>query len=194
MLHRCWKLSKAFWIKPEFWRSTTMLCFIKFMYLLLYWYRWLVNTMVGDLSTIFVLYLISIFLTYCKCEDSLNCGAIVKSTCKDDITTKWNRNDVSKGLKTWMNGIVMLTSMKEGEQKHFNLRKTVKQESNIVRYIGNVNCTLKTSFGPTWRTAGEISKDQFHDGFLYGVEDENGTLTGLLLIIVVYQNVISIFC
>ena len=150
--------------------------------------------MVGDFSSIFVVCLISISLTYCECEHNLNCGSLVKSTCTDDVTTKWNRNDVSKRLKTWMKGIVKLTSLKKGEQKHFYLSKTVKQTANIVKYIGTMNCTKKTSVGPTWRTAGEISNNQFHDGFLYGVEDESGILRGLLLIRVVYQNNIPIFC
>ena len=41
-----------------------------------------------------------------------------------------------------------------------------------------MNCSSKRSLGPTWQTAGTTSGRQFHDGFLYGVEDRKGTLTG----------------
>ena len=145
-------------------------------------------------STIFSSCLVFVLLFYCECVQKLNCGCLVKSTCFDDITTKWNKDDISKHLKTWIKGVVKLTSFKVGEEKHFYLKKTFKQTGNIVRYIANVNCsskcTLKSSFGPTWRTAGEISNNQFHDGFLYGVEDTHGMLTGLLSILTLNQHLI----
>ena len=58
--------------------------------------------------------------------------------------------------------------------------KTILQEtdSKIIRDIGNIDCLTKNTVGPIWQTAGEVSKDQFHDGFLYGREDETGSMTG----------------
>ena len=146
--------------------------------------------MLSWFSWLFVAYLTLILLCYAECSTKFNCGSLVKSTCTDDMTTKWNKNDIGKHLRTWMQGIVKLTSLKVGEEKYFFLRKTVKQKSNIVRYIANVDCLNKSSFGPTWRTAGEISNNQFHDGFLYGVEDTHGMLTGLLSILTLNQHLI----
>ena len=67
---------------------------------------------------------------------------------------------------------------KQAEVKHFFSRKKISQDpkTNIVRYIGNVDCLRKSALGPIWKTADTTSNHQFHDGFLYGHEDEKGTL------------------
>ena len=83
----------------------------------------------------------------------------------------------------WIRSITKITSMEEADKQYFYLKKTVQQGYNkgeglIIQYIANLNCSSKKHFGPTWRKAGVISGIQFHDGFLYGIEDENGTLTG----------------
>ena len=50
---------------------------------------------------------------------------------------------------------------------------------NNVILITNRNCDEGKNFGPTWRKASNFSGSQFFDGFLYGNEDSNGTLTGI---------------
>ena len=52
--------------------------------------------------------------------------------------------------------------------------------STIIRGISNLDCVAKKTIGVSWQSAGTSSKDQFHDGFLYGVEDDNGTFTGII--------------
>ena len=136
--------------------------------------------MVG-FSPIFVLASVLFSAAYSKSESSWNCGTLVKSTCTDHVTSKWNKQNVGHHLKTWVKQIEKLTSLKEAEMKHFFSRKRIFQdpETKIVRYIGNVDCLSKRTLGPIWKTAGTVSGHQFHDGFLYGQEDENGTLTGM---------------
>ena len=124
-------------------------------------------------------------MNYCLCEANtgLNCGSLVKSSCTDDLTTKWNRNDIGRTLKMWLGGITKITSIEEQEKEYFFLRKTVVNQENqwnrhIIKYIANLNCSNQKHFGPTWRKAGVSTFTRFHDGLLYGIEDENGTLTG----------------
>ena len=114
------------------------------------------------------------------------CGAIVRSTCTDDFTTKWNSKNIAKNLKMWMNKIDSMATITESEMKYYHLSKILykSKTNNIVKYIGNKNCLSAKSFGPVWKIAGGINRsrphirDQFHDGFLYGVEAANGTMTG----------------
>jgi hypothetical protein len=78
--------------------------------------------------------------------------------------------------------------MPEREKEHFFLRKTVlvfetkNKRGGVtgegVRYISNRDCSRKMHVGPTWRKTSTFSNTQFHDGFLYGIEDDNGGLTG----------------
>ena len=130
---------------------------------------------------IFILASVLSSVTYSIGESSLNCGALVKSTCKDHVTSKWNKQNIGHHLKTWVKQIEKLTSLKEADMKHLFSRKKVLQdpETKIIRYIGNVNCLSKRTLGPIWKTVGTVSDHQFHDGFLYGREDEKGTLTGI---------------
>ena len=49
---------------------------------------------------------------------------------------------------------------------------------NILMYIANFKCAKNKTTGPVWKIGSSISEDQFHDGFFYGIEDEDGTFTG----------------
>ena len=119
---------------------------------------------------------------YSKCEHDSNCGSFVKSTCRKGLPSKWNYNDVGFHLKMWFKQIKIRASMKNVRKKHLYSRMKVEHHDfKIVRYIGNVNCTSKNSTGPTWRTAGTISNNQYYDGFLYGQEDEKGKFSGMNL-------------
>ena len=79
-------------------------------------------------------------------------------------------------------------SISAREKPHRFLRKTVlefdkkassgKKVGVGVQYVANLDCIEKKHVGPTWRKASTFSNTIFHDGFLYGIESENGELTG----------------
>ena len=136
-----------------------------------------------------------------NCKTSLGCGALVKSMCNDNITTKWNKKDIGVNLKMWIKGIEKLGSVKESDKENYCIRKKVLKDrySKILKYIGNLNCLNKTTFGPIWKTPPEAisKKSQFQNGFLYGVEDGHGTLTGIIIANHMYarcyNNVLSLY-
>ena len=121
-------------------------------------------------------------------ECHLNCGTLSQSTCRDDVTTKWNEDMVSSSLKKWMSSLAKIRSMPERNKKLFFLRKKVldfevknkwgKSVGDGVQYIANIDCVTKKISGPTWRKTSISSSTIFHDGFLYGHENENGEMTG----------------
>ena len=47
-----------------------------------------------------------------------------------------------------------------------------------IQYISNTDCISKKNIGPTWRKTSIASGTIFHDGFLYGRENESGEMTG----------------
>ena len=110
------------------------------------------------------------------------CGAIVRSTCTDDFTSKWNRKNVGKNLKLWMDRIEPILTLTPSDKRYHYLSKNLLKghENKFVRYIANKDCRNKKSYGPTWRIADPQPRmaHQFHDGFLYGIEAENGSMTG----------------
>ena len=119
-----------------------------------------------------------------------NCGTLSRSTCTDANTTEWNKESVGKSLKKWILSINKIRSMPLKEKDTYFLRKTVLQfeptsrlvtshgTRSGVQYIANKDCTRKRHIGPTWRKMSNVSGTQFHDGFLYGIEDGDGELTG----------------
>jgi hypothetical protein len=115
------------------------------------------------------------------------CGAIVRSTCTDDFTTNWNSKNIGKNLKMWMNNIESMETITESEMKYYHVSKTffTGRATTIVKYIGNKNCLTSKTFGPVWKIASDgfqsikFQSNSFHDGFLYGIEAENGTFTGI---------------
>ena len=142
----------------------------------------LIQTLIIALVGNLILNLVS----YSECHP--NCGTLARSSCTDDITTKWNKDSVGETLRKWILSIGKIRSMPERETKHFFLRKTVskyqmmsKSGKNIgdgVMFISNRNCSTNRHIGPTWRKSSTYSRSQFDDGFLYGIEDDNGELTG----------------
>ena len=115
------------------------------------------------------------------------CGTLVKSTCTDDFTTKWNTKNIANNLKMWMNRIEPIDTITPSEKMYYHISKFLikHKENNIVKYIGNKNCLNRKTFGPIWKIAAlrPYMKNQYHDGFLYGTEAENGTLSGILSVI-----------
>ena len=103
-----------------------------------------------------------------------NCGVLVKSLCDDTISTKWNTKDLGNNLRAWFE------SMKPGNEEDSFLDKKLimERKTRAIRYIANFDCNTNHSIGPVWRTAGMISKHQFRDGFLYGIENHEGKMTG----------------
>ena len=100
----------------------------------------------------------------------------------------WNRRNISDTLKTWIRSIDRIGVMTNTENKAQTsvIRKKMRKDyaSQKLTYIGNLNCTNRKSFGPIWKTPTTLGPKtltnnlQFHNGFLYGIEDQNGSLTG----------------
>ena len=129
-------------------------------------------------------------VSYSECQD--HCGTLVRSTCPDDISTKWNKNSVGETLARWIANVRQISIVPEKEKEHYFLRKTVLEFkrkgtrgevlANGVQFIANRDCSKKRHIGPTWRKTSNFSGSQFNDGFLYGFEDDNGDLTGAYVI------------
>ena len=134
------------------------------------------------------IYMILSIKSFSECQ--LNCGTLVRSTCTDDVTAKWNKIMVGKSLKRWMSSLTKIRSMPAQDVKLFFLRKKAtdfdiknkfgKPVGQGVQYISNRNCSTKKNVGPTWRKTSISSGTIFHDGFLYGREDEKGEFTGVM--------------
>ena len=120
-----------------------------------------------------------------KRDQNQICGTLVRSTCTDYFTAKWNTRNIGKNLIMWLNRIEPLKTVSDAEKKYYYLSKVVYRDkgTKVIVYIGNKNCLNKKTYGPIWKLASPnlMSGNQFHDGFLYGTEAENGTLTGTLL-------------
>ena len=114
--------------------------------------------------------------------DYTSCGNNFKSDCDDDITTKWNTQHIKKNLKIGFKAFLRLvkrTRKKKTllifDEKDIITHKTIARG---IQFIGNVYCSNLKHVRPTWRKPSLFSMRQFHDGFLYGVEDGHGELTG----------------
>ena len=126
---------------------------------------------------------------YSEANDLTSCGLPVKSNCDDYITTKWNNKAIGKNLKKWFRSISRPSSQDNGQ---LYLEKTLLMfdERDIItnqkigrgaQFIGNIDCSSLKHVGPTWRKPSLFSMMQFHDGFLYGIEDVDGELSGNLI-------------
>ena len=131
------------------------------------------------------IFLVSFFpITFCNDKSNIECGVLVKSTCNDKESTNWNRNNISQNLKQWITSLNRIGEMASNVNKPQSLllRRKLRKDytSQIVTYIGNMNCLNRTSIGPIWKTPVHAlnKKLQFHNGFLYGTEDPGGKLTG----------------
>lgn len=122
----------------------------------------------------FIFTFIVVFVVIINGTTEKNCGVLVKSLCKDNVTSKWNTKNVGYSLKSWFD------SMEPGKKSNcfLNKRLVMERRSRSIRYISNFDCLTNHSIGPVWKTAGTISRKQFNDGFLYGHESKEGTLTG----------------
>ena len=134
-------------------------------------------------------YLILILLyVICKYngENISSCGVFVKSSCNDEVTTTWNRKDISYNLKSWIKSIERIGYLADvNVLKNYQRKKMRKDyDSKRLTYIGNVDCLTRRSVGKIWKTPEKtlIKKDQFQNGFLYGLEDTEGKLTGWCMI------------
>ena len=119
-----------------------------------------------------------------QCLSNINCGSLIRSTCNDIETTKWNRKNVTFHLKEWFRSIDIIDrglQTQESHKKNF-LAKKFRRDFDFPRitYISNFDCNGKKTIGPVWKTpmGTLIKKMQFHNGFLYGLEDSNGRLSG----------------
>ena len=132
----------------------------------------------------FAIFCFVILFCVCQSLSNINCGSLIKSTCNDVETTKWNRKNVTFHIKEWFRSIDIIDrglQTQESHKKHF-LAKKFRRDFDFPRitYIGNFDCNRKKTIGPVWKTPTGtlIKKMQFHNGFLYGLEDNNGRLSG----------------
>ena len=130
---------------------------------------------------------------YSEAKDLFSCGFPVKSNCDDYITTKWNNKAIGKNLKKWFRSISRISSKDIG-QPYLTKTLLMFDERDIItnkkigtgaQFVGNIDCSSLKHVGPTWRKPSLFSMLQFHDGFLYGVEDVDGELSGNFI----YKNV-----
>ena len=127
-------------------------------------------------------------MNYSVCQP--HCGPVIKSNCADDITTKWNKISVGERLRKWIISIHKITSNPQNEDDNFSLTKRIVMfgakykngsfENRGINSISNYDCSIKRNIGPSWKKASVFSVTQFHDGFLYGMGDENGNPTKIL--------------
>ena len=125
---------------------------------------------------------------YSEAKDLSSCSLPVKSNCDAYITTKWNSKSIGTNLKKWFRSISRISSQDIGQPYltktllMFDERDIItnKKIGTGVQFIGNIDCSSLNRVGPTWRKPSLFSMLQFHDGFLYGVEDVDGELSGNL--------------
>ena len=140
--------------------------------------------MKADKIPLFISIVLFCVIIFCNSKSTLDCGVLVKSTCNDKETTTWNRKNISQNLKEWIRSLIRIREMTDTVSKNFFLRKKLRKDyaSQRVTYISNMNCLNKTSIRPIWKTPGNLDtlnrKLQFDNGFLYGIEDKDGKLTG----------------
>ena len=118
-----------------------------------------------------------------KYKPNLKCGVLIKSSCADDKTTDWNKKSIGHSLKSWIQSIRKVDTLTKQESYKSFLPKflaTFKdhQKFEHVQSIANINCDRNTATGPIWKKPSIFSYKQFYDGFLYGVENEAGEMTG----------------
>ena len=108
------------------------------------------------------------------CIDNIN------STCYNVGTTKWNKHNVGENLKLWIQSVDQVPLKRNGLKTQSNYKKRIKRHprSNILTFIGNMECSSEKIIGPIWKIGGLASRRQFHNGFLYGTLNEEEALTG----------------
>ena len=140
--------------------------------------------------TFVVLIVFVLFVQPCILRESQkhdDCGTLIRSTCSDNLTTKWNKKFVGPTLKHWIKSVTKISSNNGYTKEQIYLNKKIKRftlkdgDGFGVHYIANLNCQTQKSVGPTWMKPSTYSTDPLHDGFLYGIENENGEMTGDLL-------------
>ena len=136
-----------------------------------------------------------IYFNTIMCEQ--NCGTLVKSTCSDESITPWNRYNMGDHLRDWVKSIQEIRPDSGNNKNHFLVRKTLIQfegktnfegRNTFIQLIVNNMCSEQKHVGPLWKKASTFSGTQFHDGFLYGVENNEGKLTGNLYDIYLKKN------
>ena len=131
---------------------------------------------------------VAVFLIHASINNSrykpnLSCGVLIKSICTDDETTDWNNNLIGHNLKSWIQSIRKLDMLTEQESYKSFLPKFLStfkdhQKEQHIQSIANLNCHKNSAAGPVWKKPSIFSYTQFRDGFLYGIENESGEMTG----------------
>ena len=119
--------------------------------------------------------------TNCTKSSSI-CIDNINSTCYNVETTKWNKHNVGENLKLWIQSVEQFPVTRNGLKSQSEYKKIIKRhpQSNIVTFIGSMECSSEKFIGPIWKIGGLASRRQFHNGFLYGTLNEEEALTGTL--------------
>ena len=70
----------------------------------------------------------------------------------------------------------------------------MERKTRVIRYIANFECNTNHSIGLVWQTAGMISRHQFRDGFIYGIENPEKKMTGKIFLLTTKINSSLILC
>ena len=126
--------------------------------------------------------LLFLLLLACFSQETDSCGVVVTSSCTlPASSTKWNNVDVAAKLKEW------ILSLKKQDvdpglplsHKKYFVSFQGKRNQDITRFIGNWDCDgSNLIIGNVWLIPNPVSREFFHDGYLYGQLDNEGQLTG----------------
>lgn len=119
------------------------------------------------------------------------CELSVESTCPENhVDTTWNTKSVSRKLKEW---IISLSSDHHPDDKvrtqttglnlffdkpHF--KEDSDQGGKLFRWITRTHCQNGSVFGSAWMAPKLYSAENFHNGFLYGMVNDEGWFSGKL--------------
>ena len=117
--------------------------------------------------------------TYSRASSSV-CIDNFNSTCYNLGTTKWNKDNIGENLKLWIQSVQEFPATRHEHKTVLNYNTRVKRHprSNILTFIGKVECSTEKFVGPIWKIGGLASRRQFHNGFLYGKLNADEMLTG----------------
>ena len=108
-----------------------------------------------------------------------NCGKSFTSTCSDDSITTWNTHDIERNLKNWIRSIQQVPLSSKRHKWHLFVQKALHDsELSSVQFITRNRCKKHSPIGPLWKKASMFSGTQFHDGYLYTEEYDEGNMTG----------------
>ena len=127
-----------------------------------------------------VLLLMNIYSSNGEIYDVTSSIVQVTSSCRNNLTTKWNSRHVGIELKKWLNSVKVIYPHEMNNTIMENLKSydLLHISDTRITTINNVNSSTNKLIFPIWKKAAFISQDPFHDGFFYANNDGTGSMTG----------------